>query len=222
MEKNTGNIKAHTPYKDKDGNRVPATTTITAILAKPALIPWANKLGLQGIDSSKYVDEKASVGTLAHAMIQTFLREVIKEDVFDINMGDYTPNQTNQALLSFAKFKKWYNENDIEPILSEVGFVSEDYKFGGTIDLYCKLNGEYTLVDFKTCKAIYSEHFIQLAAYEQLLVENGHEVGGCRILRIGRDEDEGFEELVRKDLTTQFTIFYHCREIYRLKSLKGE
>ena len=221
MEKDTGNIKAHTVYKI-DGTRVPSVTTILSVLNKPALVPWANKLGLQGIDSSKYVDEKAAIGSLAHEMIQVYLGDLMTGIVPNIQFQndmfpDYTPNQVCQALKSFQKFYGWIIENDIDPILSEQGFVSEDYQFGGTIDLLCKLSGKLTLVDFKTCKAIYSEHFIQLAAYEQLLSEAGHIVDECRILRIGRDEDEGFEEFVRTDLSTQFTIFYHCAEIYRLK-----
>jgi len=228
MEKDTGNIKAHTTYKDKGGGRVPSVTTILDVLAKPALIPWANRLGLRGIDSSKYVDEKAAIGTLAHKMICGFLTGsmIVEPTPFTIedvsfDFPDYTANQMEMAHLCFEKFREWYSENDIEFILSEAVFVSEEYKYGGTIDFYCKLNGKYALVDFKTSKAVYSEHFIQLAAYEQLLVENGREVDGCRILRIGRDEDEGFEELVRNDLTNQFLMFYYCREIYRLKNLKG-
>ena len=65
--------KAHTIYKTSEGKRVPGATTITGLLNKPYLITWANKLGLEGVDSTKYRDEAASVGTLAHAMIQAHL-----------------------------------------------------------------------------------------------------------------------------------------------------
>ena len=227
MEKDTGNIKAHTTYKNSVGVRVPSVTTVLSVLNKPALVPWANKLGLQGIDSTKYVDEKAAIGTLAHEMIQSFIHDKIAGALFEDNLPigiedytDYTPNQVTQAKLSFSKFLKWYKENDIEPILSEQGFISEFYQFGGTIDFLCKLSGKLTLVDFKTCKAIYSEHFIQLSAYEELLGEAGYPIDESRILRIGRDEDEGFEEFVRTDLACQFLIFYHCGEIYRLRQEK--
>ena len=58
--------RAHTRYYTTDGTLVPGSTTITGLLNKPALVKWANNLGLQGIDSSKYVDKAARVGTLIH------------------------------------------------------------------------------------------------------------------------------------------------------------
>lgn len=65
--------KPHTIYRTADGKRVPGVTTVLGIMNKPALVKWANTLGLQGIDSSAYVDETARVGTLAHEMIQEYL-----------------------------------------------------------------------------------------------------------------------------------------------------
>ena len=217
-EKTTGNVRAHTTYKTADGTRVPSVTTILGILNKPALVKWANNLGLQGIDSSKFVDEKARIGTLAHAMIQAFISAEISGEQMELNLLDYTPNQQKQAGLSYLKFSKWWKENDIEPIVSEKYLISEDYRYGGTIDFFCKLNGEHTLVDFKTSKAIYSDHLYQLAAYETLLAENGYPVDQSVILRIGRDEAEGFEVKYTKDLAKQFTVFHHLREIYKLQN----
>ena len=65
--------KVHTVYKTGDSIRVPSVTTILGVLSKPALIPWANRLGLQGIDSSKYVDRLATIGTLAHYWIESYI-----------------------------------------------------------------------------------------------------------------------------------------------------
>lgn len=57
--------KAHVKYRTKDKVLVPGVTTITNLLNKPYLIKWANDLGLEGIDSTKYRDEAADIGTLA-------------------------------------------------------------------------------------------------------------------------------------------------------------
>ena len=65
--------KAHTIYKLANGKRVPGVTTVLGIINKPALVKWANNLGLQGIDSTTYVDGTAKIGTLAHEMIQEYL-----------------------------------------------------------------------------------------------------------------------------------------------------
>ena len=51
--------RQHTVYKLASGARVPGVTTVLSVLNKPALVPWANKLGLEGIDVRKYVDALA-------------------------------------------------------------------------------------------------------------------------------------------------------------------
>jgi hypothetical protein len=50
MDKIKSISKAHTIYKTAEGVRVPGATTITGLLNKPYLVPWANKLGLEGIE----------------------------------------------------------------------------------------------------------------------------------------------------------------------------
>ena len=65
--------KVHTVYRLADGTKVPGVTTVLGVINKPQLVKWANNLGLQGIDSSSYVDATARIGTLAHEMIQEYL-----------------------------------------------------------------------------------------------------------------------------------------------------
>lgn len=203
--------KAHTIYKTSDGKRVPGTTTITGLLNKPFLITWANRLGLDGIDSTKYRDEAADIGTLAHAMIQAHLQGE------ELDFTQYSPLQVDLASNAVLSYLEWEKQHIIEPIICEVPLVSDKKLYGGTIDCYCILDGEYTLLDFKTGKAIYDEFFVQLAAYKELLIEHGHRVDKCRILRIGRDETEGFEERSVTATDKYFGIFESLLRIYGLK-----
>lgn len=73
------------------------------------------------------------------------------------------------------------------------GFVSERYKYGGTLDFYCKVDGKFTLVDFKSGKGIFNEHFLQVSSYANLLTENKYKVEQIMILNIGRNENEPFD-----------------------------
>lgn len=203
--------RAHTIYKLADGKRVPGTTTITGLLNKPQLIAWANRLGLEGIDSNKYRDEAANIGTLAHAMIQAHLQ------LEDLGMDNYSARDIGLAENALISYWEWEARHDIEPIFCEVPMVSENYRYGGTVDCYCVLDGKKTLLDFKTGKAIYPEMFYQLAAYTNLLRENGHEVEQCKILRIGRDEIEGFEEKTIVDTSKQFDLFKNLLNVYYLQ-----
>ena len=205
--------KAHIVYKNAAGVRLPGVTTITGQLDKPALVRWANNLGLQGIDSTKYTDHLADVGTLAHDMIACYLRGVA------CDISEYTKNQIDQAENSCLSFYEWEKTHRLEPGVIEQPLVSEEFGFGGTIDFYGKCNGVYTLIDFKTGKAIYDEMIFQVSTYRQLLIENGYKVEKVKILRIGRDETEGFEERTVNDYETGWQIFLRCLDIYKLRKL---
>jgi len=210
-----GKYKAHTRYELKSGTYIPGTTTITGLENKPFLVPWANKLGLEGISSSKYVDEMASIGTLAHYLVECQLTNT-KPDI-----TDYTPNQLKAAEAPVKKFNNWLDKQKFELIASELKLVSEKHTFGGTIDLYCKLNGKLTLIDLKTSKSCYPEHFTQVSAYEQLLIENVHPVDDVRILRIGRDPSEGFDDLSVTKRPLRWKKFLNLRDIYFLNKEIG-
>lgn len=208
--------KAHRRYKLSDGKTiVPGATTITGLLNKPYLVKWANNLGLEGIDSSTYTDEAAKIGTLAHAMIQADLQDE------EIDAAQYSPIQISLAENAVLSFFEWKKRHDIQPIHCEVPFTSDKMRYGGTIDCYCLLDGKPTLLDFKTGKAIYEEYFVQLAAYAELLRENGLPVEETRILRVGRDETEGFEERSVSDTRKWFSIFQNLLNVYYLKKELG-
>ncbi len=203
--------KTHIIYKLDDGSKVPGVTTILQILAKPALIHWAWDLGCKGIDYRRERDNKADIGILAHLMIVDYLKDR-KSDYSDYSKSDI--DRAENCLLSFYE---WLKHKELKPINIETQFVSNLYKFGGTIDCFCWLDGVPTLIDFKTSKALYDEMFYQVAAYKQLLNEHKKEVSNVMILRIGRDETEGFEDRRIIGLDNYWNIFFHCLEIYKLK-----
>jgi len=210
-EQVTKRSRAHITYKLQDGTAVPGVTTVLGILNKPALVPWANRLGLQGIDSSKYVDEKAAIGTLAHQMIANYLRGE-KTDT-----SEYSKVQIDQAENAILSFFEWEKTHPIKVLLIEEPIVSEQFCYGGTIDCLGKINGSLCLLDFKTSSGIFPEMMLQLAAYKHLLVEQDYDINQAIILRVGRTPDEGFEERLVNHLDKRWEIFQHCLEIYRLQ-----
>lgn len=210
-----GKSKAHQRYELADGTKVPGVTTITGVMNKPALVIWANRLGLKGIDSSKYTDDLAGVGSLAHNIIECYLKKQ------EVDYSDYTPNQKSLAENAVLKFFSWEKENRFEVIKSELQMVSEKYKFGGCCDIYADLNGKKTLIDLKTSKAIFGEMHTQVSAYALLLEESGYPVEDVRILRVGRDETEGFDDVSIPLLKVHQERFLVCLQLYNLnKQLK--
>jgi len=209
--------KAHQRYYTSDGTLVPGATTITGLLNKPALVLWANRLGLEGIDSTKYVDKAAKIGTLIHYLVECHITKQKPA------LSDYTQKEIEIAQIGFNKYLDWEKKHTIEPIFNEKGYASDKYKYGGTCDFYCKLDGKFTLVDFKSCKGIYDEQFCQVSGYSNLLKENGKKVEQILILRIGRDEAEGFEEkyITPKQEKLYFGVFKNLVKIYYLKKEIG-
>ena len=213
-----GKNEAHTRYRLADGSIVPGVTTITGSQLgwnKNALINWANRIGLEGISANKYKDDKAEIGTLAHAMVTDWLQG-LKTDT-----SDYSKNQIESAENSAISFFEWAKEKPIKPIVIEKPFVSEKYKFGGKPDIYAQINEHLELIDLKTGSGIYEEMIIQVAAYENLLVENGFKIDAVRILNIPRTEDERFmEQIVGKEQRkVAWEIFLNCLNNYNLRRL---
>src|SRR3989337_1255335 len=109
MTKATKKVRAHTRYTLEDRTRVPGVTTIVDGLGwnKRTLINWSNRIGLEGIEVSKFVDDKAAIGTLAHALITDKLlgRET--------DTSDYTKNQIDLAENSALSFWEWRSEERV-------------------------------------------------------------------------------------------------------------
>jgi len=206
-------VQAKAKYRNAAGVVIPSVTTALNILNKPALVKWANKLGLEGIDSSRYRDALADIGTLTHYLIMCRLNEELPDT------SDYTPEQVELAEGCYKKYVDWELRNPVKPILVEEQLVSEKYQYGGTPDLYALSNRVLMLADFKTnAKGIFAEMIYQVAAYRHLLQEAGYTVSKTCILRLGRSTSEGAEEriLSEGEMEVGFQIFLRCLEIHQL------
>lgn len=212
----TAKSKTPAPYKLADGTRVPSVTTILNELNKPALIHWAWGLGMKGINYKTYTDALADVGKLTHDMILADLRgKDPNEEIFG-----YSAETVDLAENCFVSYLNWKGRHMIEPVALELPLVSETFRYGGRADFLGRIDGKLSLVDFKTGKAIYPEHFIQLAGYAPLLVENNVAPGPIedfRVLNIPRAESEAFDEKSRTSLNVEWKIFLAALTIYNAK-----
>lgn len=210
-----GMSKAHTVYKNAAGRRVPSVTTILNVLAKPALYKWHNRMGLEGIDTSVYVEKAGDAGTCAHAMIHADLMGTdpkLEGEKFGREIADLGEN-------GYLQWLDWRKGREIKPIVSETGLVSEVYQYGGTVDVFGLLEGEEELLDFKTSDSgIWPEMRYQVAAYYKLLQEHGYHPKRARIIRVGKKEIEGsFQTEIVHDIDLHFEMFLACRRVYDLQ-----
>jgi hypothetical protein len=207
------NVKAKLRYTLADGTRVPGVTTVLGVLNKPGLVTWANNLGLEGIDCRKFVDVLGRIGTLAHHLVLCHLTGEIPD------LDAYSAEERDRAENALISFFAWEKNHKVEVVQTEFPMVSEEGGFGGTVDLIANIDGVLEVVDFKTAKAIFPEHIYQVAAYRELATENGFAVKRARLLRIGRTEDEKFdnETFTPDELDPYWETFYHALAIYELQ-----
>ena len=168
---------AHLPYYNSKAHEIPSVTHIISLLNKKGLMDWSNWLGFQRIKYRAFLDEKALLGTLVHNKIEC-----------DICNTHYSPHidykLEREADVRFNYYLQWKRDCHVEPKYSELRLHNERY--GGTIDFIGIVNGELTLGDFKTSKKPHFTHFMQLAAYLNLLQFKEPEIydklTNCRII----------------------------------------
>jgi hypothetical protein len=128
-------------------NTKPSVTELTKLLDKPALLSWANKIGLQGINIKDYRQKVMSAGTSMHVQIE---RHILHGEPFE-----------NEAT------KLCYDQFFLDKEIIGVEEKLECDYFTGRYDIKYICNGIVTIADFKTNqKRCYLENILQLAAYK--------------------------------------------------------
>jgi len=206
---------AHTIYKVK-GERVKSVTTlINAHLGwnKGVLIGWTRKICMAGQDSMVELKTAGRIGTLAHEMIEQFIKG---GRVF---LDGYDAKEISQAKTAYYAYYEWEKKRKPKYIENELKMVSEKYGYGGTCDAICIVNNKLTLLDFKTSSGVYDEFIIQLAAYRQMYQENtGKKIQQAILLKLDK-EGEGYEEhrITLRKLNWGWKVFKLVLKLQELK-----
>lgn len=209
----------HITYKNSKEKKVVGTTTALNILAKPPLIPWAYNRGKAGLELYESRDKAANIGTIVHARIMAYYLG------YEIDNYNISPEVWELSNNSMKSFFEWAEPRNVKPKLIETPLISEKYQYGGTPDVYGEMDSKLTLLDFKTGSGIYSDHFLQLAAYSQLLNESGYEHEKIIILNIPKSKSDSFQvqQVSADNLKPEFKKFIHCVKIYYLnKEIKNK
>ena len=209
-------------YKNKAGKRIPGTTTIIGSnlgWSKNGLIHWAWDQGINGLDYRATRDRAADTGTIAHALVEAELRgEKVDWPGLAWKLGATDTEQIEQAESAFEEFVNWRDAYKFELKYTEHLLVSENYQYGGQIDI-AAIQGKRAIVDIKTSNAIYEDHKIQLAAYDNLWRENypDEPAEAWYILQLGKDGGFAYYSLPAKTIDAGWRAFVVLRELHDLK-----
>ncbi len=198
-----------------DGQHWPSVTTVLDIIAKPALGPWYAKeerryfeaamlevLSKPGARDPEYVltavaeavtgvkaadrakQQAASIGAAMHAGIEWALRTQLGED------AGPEPRLPDAAAWAVESWKDWAKSVALEPLAIERTVYCEVCGYAGTLDLYARVSGVLTVLDWKSGKAIYPEAFLQNVAYRHAAVRRGMPAAQGLIVRLPKYQDD--------------------------------
>ena len=185
------------------GDLVPSITNVIGILDKPALPRWSAKLvaetayrmrhALPNMEEAEAVDmlksapfsranRAADRGTDIHAYLESL-------------MNSWVPDELSSDALPYKQAAdEWFEYYTPELIRTELTVFHPLY--AGTGDLWCRIGGRMTIVDFKTSKAVYDEAALQLSALWGCTTADdgksaphvGQEEVDLLVVRIGEDK----------------------------------
>ena len=145
------------------------------------MIPGVSEL-MRPLSESMYrkvdktmLDAAAARGSAVHEAIENFAK---------FGIEDCEPELQGY----FDGFIRWFNENRVEVIASEVAVYNKTYRYAGTVDLLCKVRGETWLVDVKTTAQV-NEMLtsVQLSAYSAAFASHGIKIDRKAVLHLKRD-----------------------------------
>lgn len=170
----------------------PTVSQLLDLLNKPALLKWANKIGLEGTSLDAYRSKSMAAGSSLH--------EQIKNQVLYKIPFDAIETQTNFD--SFLRDKRIISvEQDIETEW-----------FIGRYDVEVSFNDTFFLCDWKSSDAIYFENILQLVAYR--MAKPDHKVAIVQIPSfkfkpLGISDFSAYEDILK----SLHTIFVNKKRI---------
>jgi hypothetical protein len=227
---------------------VPGATKILDVISKPALVPWALKVGVDWLEKNFFHDEDASSkktnvykSRMALDPLLKGIKSAYRSTSKDaLNIGTLThdwveaainwkiaggdipkmPKQ-EEAVNSISAFQKWVGENVVEWQSTEEKVYHRKYKYAGTVDARAIINGEYCVIDWKTSKRVYPEYHLQVAAYAKAIEDmHGKPVEATYILRCDKATGR-FEAVKSTAIEENFQAFLAAKTLtQRLKQIK--
>lgn len=143
-----------------NGVKVPGVTTVNKNVgwSTENLMRWANRIGKEGIDLRDYrAQAAANIGTLVHGQIEA--------EILGLPAPEIPEEYRARVACGLETFKEWREQTRLEILGTELHGVDEEDKAGWCIDGLVGFEDRISVVDWKSGKGPFPEHFMQLATY---------------------------------------------------------
>lgn len=207
-------------YVTDNGQFVPSVTTYLEAYPKTAqFYEWIKKVGE---DADEIRDEAGRSGSIVHKLTEDYDngREVKLLD--ENGFIGYKLSEWNM----FERYVEFRRRFPMEIMHTELNLVSSTLKMGGTLDRVIKLDDKVILVDIKTSNAVHPHYWLQLAAYENLLIEmyGYNPLDAVAILHLnaktrtegkaGQYQGKGWQLIIKEDSEKDWQLFQACQQLW--------
>tara|TARA_B100002019_G_scaffold168451_1_gene145667 strand:- start:2439 stop:3128 length:690 start_codon:yes stop_codon:yes gene_type:complete len=161
-------------YIDAKGEAYPSVTTVVGLKNKEQIRLWRERVGSE--EANKISTAAAKRGTRFHQHVEDYLRQ----DKDFIEFEDVLQEQMFRAVRPVL--------DGIVPLALEAPMYSENLKMAGRVDCVGMVEGELSIIDFKSSSRPKEEHmaeswYIQMCAYAIMVEElTGHAIEQCMAL----------------------------------------
>lgn len=177
----------------------PSVTEILRVLEKPYYDRWRHRVGRKEAD--RVMQEAQVFGTRLHAAARAVATGA---DAVEPEMKPYA-----------AAVEEFLERHVGEVLGAEVDLVSPEYRFGGTLDLYCQLkDGAYAVIDWKTTSSLSREHGLQTAAYALLVREQGWRINRRIVVRVKKEKPGAYYARTYREHAEDLEAFLACRTVW--------
>lgn len=175
-----------------DSFHCPSVTTILNVLNKPALVEWGVKCACNYMDERLkeiFSKEDFTVESIFQAVNEA--REAhnrVKQEAADIGtdahdwLAQYWLAKLDLAPAPAALEEgpvqncitaalDWVKQHEVTPVAIEQPLYSRIHRITGTADFFGNVDGSFSIIDYKSTKAIYPELCLQVTAYSSFYEE---------------------------------------------------
>jgi len=152
-------------YTTPEGNAYPSVTTVLGKTSDTSWIQkWKDRVG--EAEAGKVLRQAGRRGTAVHELCEEYLK----------NNPDYKKGHMPVNIASFSQLKPFLDEHVTSIGGLELPLYSDKLRVAGRVDMLCKWNGVWAIVDFKTSrreknKEDISGYFLQASCYAYMVYE---------------------------------------------------
>ena len=154
----------------------------------------------------------AKIGTQVHERIEwEFLGELGRP-----RNETPPPLDSAEAERSFGRASDWRKATKLKVLDTERMVASLHGQYAGTLDALVKVGGKVGILDFKTGKRVYEEHYLQSCAYRLALAEEGIKTDtGWIVLLPKQDGGEPFQVVETPPIAEMLAPWQAALSLYR-------